>query len=142
MNDKRDGKGNLLPDAYRLTKIDRFIRKTSLDELPQLFNILIGKMSFVGPRPLLNQYLPYYTENERKRHDVRPGLTGLAQISGRNKLDWDTKLNLDIQYVESVSFTNDLKILMQTFKKVLKREGVIEDKVENYLDVERKKIKK
>ena len=142
MNDKKDENGNLLPDAQRLTNIGRFIRKTSLDELPQLFNILIGKMSFVGPRPLLIRYLPYYTKNESKRHSVRPGLTGLAQISGRNKIDWDSKLKLDVQYVESISFINDLKIVFITVKKVLKREGVVEDKVENFLDVERKKNRK
>lgn len=142
MNDKKDENGNLLPDAQRVTNIGRFIRKTSLDELPQLFNILIGKMSFVGPRPLLIRYLPYYTKNESKRHSVRPGLTGLAQISGRNKIDWDSKLKLDLQYVESISFTNDLKIVLITVKKVLKREGVVEDKVENFLDVERKKNRK
>ncbi|WP_149276360.1 sugar transferase [Pareuzebyella sediminis] len=118
MTDETDAQGHLLPDDDRMTSIGRFLRKTSLDELPQLFNVLKGDMSFVGPRPLRVRYLPYYTTNERKRHSVRPGITGLAQISGRNGIDWDKRLELDIVYVENISFLEDCKILLSTMLKV------------------------
>lgn len=137
MTDERDADGNLLPDRERLTPIGRFIRSTSLDELPQLFNVLVGDMSFVGPRPLLIRYLPYYTEREQLRHSVRPGITGWAQVNGRNAIGWDRKLELDAYYAEHVSFLFDVKILLLTAYKVIKREGTIADKVEHYLDVER-----
>lgn len=143
MTDERDASGNLLPDAERLTKIGRFVRSTSLDEIPQLLNVIKGDMSLIGPRPLLPRYLPFYTQEEKKRHLVRPGITGLAQVSGRNELNWDSKLKFDIYYVDNINFKNDLKILFLTISKVFKREGVIPDKKENYLDVERKnKIQK
>ena len=111
MTEKRDGNGELLPDEERLTKFGRFLRTTSLDELPELFNIVKGDMSIVGPRPLLVRYLSFYKKEERIRHSVRPGLTGLAQINGRNNLSWDDRLALDIRYVKTISFTNDLKVL-------------------------------
>ena len=119
MNDKRDANGNLLPDQDRLTPLGLFLRKTSLDELPELFCILKGDMSFIGPRPLLIEYLPYYTEREKLRHTVRPGLTGLAQASGRNLVDWDKRFELDAQYVEGLSFLMDLKVIFMTIKTVL-----------------------
>ncbi len=119
MNDKRDANGNLLPDQDRLTPLGLFLRKTSLDELPELFCILKGDMSFIGPRPLLIEYLPYYTEREKLRHTVRPGLTGLAQASGRNLVDWDKRFELDAQYVEGLSFMMDLKVILMTIKTVL-----------------------
>ena len=119
MNDKRDANGNLLPDQDRLTPLGLFLRKTSLDELPELFCILKGDMSFIGPRPLLIEYLPYYTEREKLRHTVRPGLTGLAQASGRNLVDWDKRFELDAQYVEGLSFMMDLKVIFMTIKTVL-----------------------
>lgn len=118
MNDKTDKLGNLLPDKYRLTKTGRIIRKTSLDEIPQLINVLKGEMSLVGPRPLLIQYLPFYTERERKRHEVRPGITGLAQINGRNNLSWDKRLALDAEYVEKLTFLLDLNIIIKTIINV------------------------
>ncbi len=119
MNDKRDENGNLLPDQDRLTPLGLFLRKTSLDELPEMFCILKGDMSFIGPRPLLIEYLPYYTEREKLRHTVRPGLTGLAQASGRNLVDWDKRFELDAQYVEGLSFLMDLKVIFMTIKTVL-----------------------
>lgn len=119
MTDARDEKGNLLPDAARLTKFGRFLRGTSMDELPELFNILKGDMSIVGPRPLLVSYLPYYSERERLRHSVRPGLTGLAQVSGRNFIDWDKRLAKDVEYVENLSFRMDMKIMWMTVQTVL-----------------------
>ncbi len=137
MTDERDTEGKLLPDAQRLTKAGRFVRSTSIDELPQLLNVLKGDMAIIGPRPLLERYLPYYTEREQLRHSVRPGITGLAQVNGRNALDWDSKLELDAQYAEKLSFILDLKIFLKTIKKVVKHEGVIADKKENYLDLER-----
>lgn len=137
MNDKRDEKGSLLSDHERLTPVGKFIRKTSLDELPQLINVLKGDMSLIGPRPLLMRYLPFYTEREKLRHTVRPGITGLAQISGRNNTNWNARLELDVQYVETLSFINDIKIFFLSIYKVLKREGVVADKTENYLDIER-----
>lgn len=119
MTDKRDAAGNLLPDAERLTKFGKFLRATSLDELPELFNILKGDMSIIGPRPLLVSYLPYYTERERLRHTVRPGLTGLAQVSGRNFLDWDRRFQKDVEYVEHLTFRMDMKVLWMTVQTVL-----------------------
>ncbi|WP_339317516.1 sugar transferase [Oceanobacillus sp. FSL W7-1304] len=140
MNDKRDENEELLPDSIRLTKFGKFLRSTSLDELPGLLNILIGDMSIVGPRPLLIRYLPYYTEEEKKRHSVRPGLTGLAQINGRNNLEWGSRLKIDIQYVNKVSFLLDLKIILKTIIKVFKREdiNVVDKGTLRDLDEERK----
>lgn len=125
MNDKKDKDGNLLSDAERLTPIGAFVRKTSLDEIPQLINVLKGDMSLIGPRPLLVQYLPYYKEREKLRHTVRPGITGWAQVNGRNTINWDERLELDAQYVESLSFSNDAKILIQTFKNVINRKDIV-----------------
>lgn len=128
MTDARDEKGELLPDAVRLTKFGKFLRATSLDELPELFNILKGDMSVIGPRPLLVSYLPYYTERERLRHSVRPGLTGLAQVSGRNFLDWDRRFQKDVEYVEHLTFGMDMKVLWMTVQTVLGHtEEVAED---------------
>lgn len=124
MTDERDENGELLPDAVRLTKFGKFLRSTSLDELPELFNILKGDMSIVGPRPLLVQYLPLYNEHQRRRHEVRPGLTGLAQVNGRNAISWEEKFDLDVQYVDNVTFINDWKIIFTTLKKVTLREGI------------------
>lgn len=124
MSDARDENGNLLPDEIRLGRFGRNLRATSLDELPELWDIFRGKMSIVGPRPLLVEYLPYYTENERHRHDVRPGLTGLAQINGRNTLTWEQKFAYDLEYVQRISFITDLRILLGTVGKVLNRSGV------------------
>lgn len=124
MTDVRDAKGNLLPDVERLTPFGRFLRSASLDELPELFNILTGEMSLVGPRPLLMEYLPLYNARQAKRHNVRPGLTGWAQINGRNALSWEEKFELDVWYVENRSFWLDLKIICLTIKKVLVREGI------------------
>jgi len=127
MTDERDAEGKLLPDAERLTKFGRFLRSTSLDELPELWNIFTGDMSLIGPRPLLVSYLPYYTKREQLRHTVRPGLTGLAQISGRNFLEWDKRLEKDAEYVENLSFGLDIKIFFLTIKKVFVREDVVVD---------------
>lgn len=124
MSDARDETGALLPDEIRLGKFGRNLRATSLDELPELWDIFRGKMSIVGPRPLLVEYLPYYTGNERHRHDVRPGLTGLAQINGRNTLTWEQKFAYDLEYVQHISFITDLRILLGTVGKVLNRSGV------------------
>lgn len=124
MTDKKDGFGNLLPNDQRVTKFGDFIRKTSLDEIPQLINILIGQMSLVGPRPLRVHYLPFYTAEEQIRHTVKPGVTGLAQVSGRNLLSWDDKLAKDIEYVNNISFKNDIIILLKTVKKVLNSSNV------------------
>lgn len=124
MTDERDKNEELLPDSVRLTKFGRFLRSTSLDELPELFNILKGDMSIIGPRPLLLQYLPLYNENQKRCHEVRPGLSGLAQISGRNAISWEDKFNLDVKYVDNVSFINDWKIIFSTVKKVFVREGI------------------
>ena len=124
MTNKKDEDGNLLPDELRLTKLGKFLRKTSLDEIPEFINILKGDMSFVGSRPLLVEYLPYYTEEEHHRHDVRPGLTGLAQVSGRNLLNWDDRFKKDIEYVNNITFKNDLKIAFKTILIVLKKEGI------------------
>lgn len=127
MLDEKDEDGELLPDQMRLTKFGRFLRSTSLDELPELFNILKGDMSIVGPRPLLVQYLPLYDEHQKKRHEVRPGLSGLAQVSGRNAISWEDKFNLDVEYVDNVSFVSDWKIILLTLKKVFVREGINSD---------------
>lgn len=127
MTDDRDESGELLPDSERLTKFGSFLRKTSLDELPELWNILKGDMSLVGPRPLLVSYLPYYTERERLRHTVRPGLTGLAQVSGRNFIEWDKRLEKDAEYVEHLTFRMDLKVLGKTVKTLFVRENVAVD---------------
>lgn len=124
MTDERNAEGNLLPDAERLTKVGQFIRKTSLDELPQLWNVLKGDMSFIGPRPLLVQYLPLYNEEQRRRHNVRPGITGWAQVNGRNAISWEQKFKLDIYYVDHLSLWLDTKIIWLTIKKVIVREGI------------------
>ncbi len=124
MSDKRDKSGNLLPDAERLTPIGKFIRKTSLDELPQLINVLRGDMSLVGPRPLLIEYLPLYSKEQARRHEVKPGITGWAQVNGRNAIGWNEKFKLDVWYVDNISFWLDLKILWLTVLKVLKSEGI------------------
>jgi len=124
MNDKKNSEGNLLPDAQRLTKIGSFVRKTSLDELPQLINVLKGDMSIIGPRPLLPEYLPLYNEIQRRRHEVKPGITGWAQVNGRNAISWSQKFEFDIWYVDNVSFVIDCKIVFLTIKKVFKREGI------------------
>ena len=124
MSNERGEDGKLLPDTKRLTKFGRILRATSIDELPELFNILKGDMSIVGPRPLTVSYLPYYTNKEHHRHDVRPGLTGLAQVSGRNSISWDSKFKYDVEYIKNLSFVNDLKIILLTVKKVFIREGI------------------
>ncbi|WP_343320967.1 sugar transferase [Sphingobacterium multivorum] len=124
MNDKKDKNGNLLPDADRLTPIGAFVRKTSLDEIPQLINVLKGDMAIIGPRPLLIQYLPLYNAMQRRRHEVRPGITGWAQVNGRNAISWDRKFELDVWYVDHVTFLTDLKVFFMTFKKVFKSEGI------------------
>lgn len=125
MTDERDEKGELLPDEVRLTKFGRMLRATSLDELPELFTILKGDMSLIGPRPLLVKYLPYYTEEESHRHDVLPGLTGLAQVNGRNAIGWEQRFAYDLEYVNNIGFLLDLKILCMTIGKVLNRSGVL-----------------
>lgn len=127
MNDKKDAHGNLLPDADRLTKIGALVRKTSLDEIPQLINVLKGDMSLIGPRPLLVQYLPLYNSEQKKRHQVRPGITGWAQINGRNAISWKQKFEYDVWYVENCSFLLDVKILFLTIKKVFIREGISQE---------------
>jgi undecaprenyl phosphate N,N'-diacetylbacillosamine 1-phosphate transferase len=124
MNDKMDNEGNLLSDEYRLTKIGAFVRKTSLDEIPQLLNVLKGDMSLIGPRPLLPEYLPLYNKSQRRRHEVKPGITGWAQVNGRNAISWEQKFEYDVWYVDNMSFVLDCKILFLTIKKVFKREGI------------------
>ena len=124
MNDLKDKDGNLLPDSVRLTPIGSFIRKTSIDELPQLFNVLKGDVSLIGPRPLLVQYLPLYSEKQARRHEVKPGISGWAQVNGRNSIDWDTKFELDVWYVDNVTFLLDMKILWMTFFKTIQSEGI------------------
>lgn len=125
MSDKKDENGKLLPDKERLTKFGKILRSTSLDELPELFNILRGDMSLIGPRPLAVCYLPYYNEKEKHRHDVRPGLTGLAQINGRNALNWEERFAYDIEYINNITFMNDMKIFLKTFIKVFKKEDIV-----------------
>ena len=131
MTDERDKNGTLLSDAERLTKFGKFLRSTSLDEIPEFFNILRGDMSLIGPRPLLVEYLNYYTNDEKKRHNVRPGISGWAQVNGRNSLSWEEKFKYDIEYVEKLSFLFDFKIVLLTIKKVLKREDISDFKEEN-----------
>ena len=139
MTDEKDLNGNLLPDFQRITKIGRFVRSTSIDELPQLFNVLKGDMSLVGPRPLLSRYLPYYTEEENHRHDVRPGITGYAQCHGRNNVTWDDKLLMDIYYVNNLSFKLDCYIIFKTMMRVIKRVDVCVVNKEIAFDIYRKK---
>ncbi len=127
MNDKKDGQGNLLPDAERLTKIGAFVRKTSLDEIPQLINVIKGDMSLIGPRPLRTKYLPLYSDVQKKRHNVLPGITGWAQINGRNSISWTQRFEYDVWYVENQSFLLDLKIFFKTIKKVIIRDGINSD---------------
>ena len=127
MTNEKDKEGNLLPDSERLTKFGKFLRSTSIDELPELINILKGDMSIVGPRPLLVEYLELYNEEQKHRHDVRPGLTGLAQVNGRNNLEWEQKFIQDVYYVEHISFWQDVKIIFKTIKNVLKRENVAQE---------------
>ena len=124
MNDKKDEEGNLLPDAERMTKIGNFVRKTSLDEIPQLLNVIKGDMSLIGPRPLLIKYLPLYSAEQSKRHNVKPGITGWAQVNGRNAISWTEKFIYDVHYVNNLSFALDLKIILMTIKKVFLRDGV------------------
>ena len=124
INDKKDANGKLLPDGDRITPVGQFVRKTSLDEIPQLFNVLKGDMSLIGPRPLLIQYLPLYSKEQRRRHDVRPGITGWAQVNGRNTVPWPRRFELDVWYVDNVSFLLDAKIFWLTFLKVIKRDGI------------------
>jgi lipopolysaccharide/colanic/teichoic acid biosynthesis glycosyltransferase len=139
MTDKRDNNGNLLPDKDRLTKVGGVVRKLSIDELPQLINVFKGDMSFVGPRPLLPRYLPWYTEQEKIRHFVRPGITGWAQIHGRNTISWDDKLSLDVYYVKHLSLWLDIRILFITAINVLRRKDIAVTPVSEFLDVERKR---
>ena len=124
MTDQKDETGELLPDHIRLTKFGKMLRATSLDELPELFNILKGDMSIIGPRPLLVQYLPLYNDHQQRRHEVRPGLSGYAQVNGRNSISWEDKFELDVQYVDNVTFVNDVKIIMLTLKKVFVKDGI------------------
>lgn len=139
MSNEKDEAGNLLPDEIRLNSYGRFLRAASLDELPELLNIWKGDMAIVGPRPLLTRYLPYYTETERKRHTVRPGLTGLAQISGRNALAWDSRLALDVKYAEHITFLGDVKIILMTVVKVIKREDVVDAGSFEMLDLDQER---
>ena len=127
MTDEKDSEGNLLPDEVRLTSFGKLLRSTSLDELPELFNILNGDMSVVGPRPLLVKYLPLYNEHQARRHEVRPGFTGYAQVHGRNAICWEEKFNLDVEYVDHVTFLGDWRIIFQTVRTVLKKEGISSD---------------
>ena len=127
MTCEKDADGNLLPDEKRLTKYGQFLRSTSLDELPELINILIGDMAVIGPRPLLVQYLPLYNERQKRRHEVRPGLSGLAQVNGRNSLTWEQKFEDDVRYVENITFIGDMKIILTTLLKVVQREGISQE---------------
>ena len=143
MTDERDAEGNLLPDKDRLPSFGKFLRATSLDELPELWNIFVGDMSLIGPRPLLVSYLPYYTEREQLRHSVRPGLTGLAQVSGRNFLAWDKRLEKDVEYVEHISFLNDMRILFQTAQVAVTPSNVAEDTNQaegNFAEIRKKQL--
>lgn len=141
MTDGKDENGNLLPDEVRLTRFGKLLRSTSLDELPELWNILKGDMSIVGPRPLLVRYLPYYTEEERKRHSVRPGLTGYAQINGRNALNWEDRFAYDLAYVEKCSLALDIKILFETVGKVFKRSGTLSGAAQTVEDFDKYRSK-
>lgn len=125
MTDERDADGNLLPDEKRITKVGKFVRSTSIDELPQLFNVLKGDMALIGPRPLLVKYLPYYSEREKLRHTVRPGISGWAQVNGRNTISWDTKLAYDVEYVENLTFMMDVRVILKTIQNVLSRKDVV-----------------
>jgi lipopolysaccharide/colanic/teichoic acid biosynthesis glycosyltransferase len=127
MTDERDSEGNLLPDELRLTKVGKFVRSTSIDELPQFWNVLVGDMSLIGPRPLLVEYLPLYSKEQARRHEVRPGITGWAQCHGRNSISWTEKFKLDVWYVDNVSLLTDLKIIAITIKKVLARDGISQE---------------
>lgn len=127
MTDERDSAGELLPDARRLTKVGKFVRSTSIDELPQLWNVLKGDMSLIGPRPLLPRYIPLYSQEQMRRHDVRPGITGWAQVHGRNNISWAHKFELDVWYVDNISFRTDCSIVISTIKKVLKRDDINQD---------------
>ena len=127
MTDERDAEGNLLPDAERLTKIGKLVRSTSLDEIPQLLNVIKGDMSLIGPRPLLVQYLPLYNEKQKRRHEIRPGITGWAQVNGRNAISWEEKFELDVWYVENLTMILDIKIIIKTIKNVFHREGIYKD---------------
>ena len=140
MTDERDAEGRRLSDSRRLTRLGRLLRRTSLDELPQLFNVLAGQMSLVGPRPLLSRYMPYYTRRELLRHGVTPGITGWAQVHGRNNLDWDRRLALDVWYAENQSFGLDMKILLLTFWAVFGRKGVVEDPQSVMLDLDQERM--
>lgn len=144
MSDEKDKNGELLPDSVRLIKFGKMLRATSLDELPELFNILKGDMSVIGPRPLPIKYLPYYCEEEKQRHQVRPGLTGLAQINGRNSLSWEEKFEFDIQYVDDICFSRDIEIILKTIYKVLKRSniGQAEDAPESFHIIRQRQINK
>lgn len=135
MDNRKDKNGELLPDEVRLNQYGRFLRKTSLDEIPEAFNIIKGDMSLIGPRPLIVSYLPWYSEREKHRHDVRPGLSGLAQVNGRNYLDWNQRLEFDVQYVQKITFVGDVKIMFQTINKILKRDGIatVSDDIEGNL---------
>lgn len=141
MSNKKGSDGKLLPDSERLNAYGKALRASSLDELPELVNIVLGHLSCIGPRPLLPEYLPWYTEEERHRHDVRPGLTGLAQVSGRNNVEWDRRFQLDVEYVRNISFINDIKIVLLTIKKVLVKSDVSEDTSKsegNFAEIRRK----
>lgn len=141
MSNKKGSDGKLLPDSERLNAYGKALRASSLDELPELINIALGHLSCIGPRPLLPEYLPWYTEEERHRHDVRPGLTGLAQVSGRNNVEWDRRFQLDVEYVRNISFINDIKIVLLTIKKVLGKSDVSEDTSKsegNFAEIRRK----
>lgn len=139
MNDKTDGSGKLLSDEQRLTRVGRFVRKTSLDELPQLINVLKGDMSLIGPRPLLISYIKLYDDFEKRRHEVRPGITGWAQVNGRNSIDWTTKFKLDIYYVDNISFLLDIKIILMTIQKVLLSKDISIQPVKKLIDEKREK---
>ena len=144
MTDQTDEEGKLLPDSERITKFGKILRSTSLDELPELFNILKGDMSIVGPRPLLVEYLEYYNEEEKHRHDVRPGLTGLAQVNGRNSITWEEKFKQDISYIKKITLINDLKIVLETINKVFKREGISQQgevTMERFDEISKQKVK-
>lgn len=141
MTDERDANGNLLPDEKRITKVGKFVRSTSIDELPQLINVLKGDMSLIGPRPLLVKYLPYYTEEERLRHTVRPGISGWAQVNGRNTIAWDKKLAYDVEYVKNLSLMMDIKVLVKTIKNVLSRADIVLQAIPD-LDEERENYEK
>ena len=136
MNDAKDKEGNFLPDSNRITKIGGILRKTSLDEIPQLINVIKGEMSLIGPRPLYIKYLPYYTEEEKIRHTIRPGITGYAQVSGRNTLEWDSRLQKDIDYVKNLSFLLDIKIISKTINKVLFAKDIALEKDSGILDLD------